>query len=222
MNSTSTEKKVVKSTLTPEHFGEYRYKVQMFVGAGLVPPYHTLTGGIERIGVENIPDEGSLVIVGNHISYFDPPLLAYATRRRMVYMAKRELWNNCAFGRILDWLGAIPINREKPELSTLKFIRAQMKRGWSLGMFVEGTRCKIPNAIGRPHLGAAYFAKVTNSPILPVGIVGSNQTFGKVTVKIGKIIMPSDDVEAKTWEIVDSLADLTGFSVPDRRIADKH
>lgn len=210
------------STLHPGHFGPYRVGVQMFVANQVVWPYHNIMGGLKVTGRENIPAEGSLVIVGNHISYFDPPMLAHATQRHMIYMAKKELWNSKAFGSLLDWLGAVPINRQQPELSTLKFIRKQMKTGWSLGMFVEGTRCKIPNAIGRPHLGAAYFAKSTNSPILPVGIVGTNKRFGPVRANVGKIIMPGADLEAKTWEVVDALAELTGFDVPDRTLADKH
>lgn len=209
-------------TLVPEHFSDYRRGVQMFVGNQLVWPYHNIMGGLKVYGRENVPAEGSLVIVGNHISYFDPPLLAHATQRHMIYMAKKELWENKPFGKVLDWLGAVPINRDAPELSTLKFIRKQMKTGWSLGMFIEGTRCKIPNAIGRPHLGPAYFAKSTKSPILPVGIIGTNKRFGPTIAKMGPLIMPGDDLEAKTWEIVDALAGLTGFDVPDRRIADKH
>jgi len=186
-----------------------------------VQPYHFVMTRLKVYGRENIPKEGSLIVVGNHISHFDPPLFAFVTHRPMIYMAKSELWDNKYMGRLLDWLGALPIKRGKPQLSTVKFIRQIMKTGWSLGMFIEGTRCKTPNSIGKPHVGAAYFAKVTNSKILPIGFIGTDKRFGPARVNIGKVIEPGDDLEAKTWEIMDALAELTGFQILERKMADK-
>jgi len=214
--------KIVAAPLDAARFDQKRIGVQMMVGNQFVMPYHSIMTRLKVVGRENIPKEGSLIVVANHISALDPPLFAYATQRHMLYMAKSELWNNWYFGKLLDWLGALPINREKPQLSTVKFMRKIMKTGWSLGMFIEGTRCKVPNSIGRPHVGAAYFAKVTNSPILPIGITGTDKLFGPARVNIGKIIPPGDDLEAKTWEIMDALVDLTGFQILERKMADKH
>ena len=209
--------------LKMERFTPWREKVQMFVGRTCMENWHKTFNHLTVEGRENIPADGSLVIVGNHISNQDPPLLTVATHRRMLFMAKRELWYIRPLGMWIDFLGAIPLNREKPELSTLKFMKAVMKTGWSLGMFVEGTRCKVPNSIGRPHLGAAYFAKVTKSNLLPVGIIGSNEKTGKAHIKliIGKPIPYSDDLEKTTWEVVDALAGLTGFTVLERKLAGK-
>ena len=215
-------KKIVAAPLDAARFDAERIRVQMMVGNQFVMPYHFVMTRLKVIGRENIPKEGSLIVVANHISTLDPPLFAYATQRHMLYMAKSELWNNRYMGKLLDWLGALPINRDKPQLSTVKFMRQIMKTGWSLGMFIEGTRCKVPNSIGRPHVGAAYFAKVTNSPILPIGITGTDKPFGPARVNIGKIIQPGDDLEAKTWEIMDTLAELTGFQILERKMADKH
>ncbi len=215
-------KKIVAAPLDPARFDQKRIGVQMMVGNQFVMPYHFIMTRLKVVGRENIPKEGSLIVVANHISTLDPPLFAYVTQRHMLYMAKSELWNNWFMGKLLDWLGALPINRDKPQLSTVKFMRQIMKTGWSLGMFIEGTRCKVPNSIGRPHVGAAYFAKVTNSPILPIGITGTDKPFGPARVTIGKIIQPGDDLEAKTWEIMDTLSELTGFQILERKMADKH
>jgi 1-acyl-sn-glycerol-3-phosphate acyltransferase len=214
--------KIVAAPLDASRFDEKRVGVQMMVGNRFIAPYHFFMTRLKVEGRENIPKDGSLIVVANHISLLDPPLFAYATQRPMIYMAKSELWNNKYMGRLLDWLGALPINREKPQLSTVKFIRQIMKTGWSLGMFIEGTRCKTPNSIGKPHVGAAYFAKVTNSYILPIGITGTDKKWGPARVKIGKVIPPGDDLEAKTWEIMDALAELTGFQILERKMADKH
>ncbi|MBP6743735.1 1-acyl-sn-glycerol-3-phosphate acyltransferase [bacterium] len=217
----SSNTKIVAAPLDAARFDAKRVAVQMMVGNQFVQPYHFVMTRLKVYGRENIPKEGSLIVVGNHISHFDPPLFAFVTHRPMIYMAKSELWDNKYMGRLLDWLGALPIKRGKPQLSTVKFIRQIMKTGWSLGMFIEGTRCKTPNSIGKPHVGAAYFAKVTNSKILPIGFIGTDKRFGPARVNIGKVIEPGDDLEAKTWEIMDALAELTGFQILERKMADK-
>ncbi len=217
----SSSTKIIAAPLDAARFDAKRVAVQMMVGNQFVQPYHFIMTRLKVYGRENIPKEGSLIVVGNHISHFDPPLFAFVTHRPMIYMAKSELWDNKYMGRLLDWLGALPIKRGKPQLSTVKFIRQIMKTGWSLGMFIEGTRCKTPNSIGKPHVGAAYFAKVTNSKILPIGFIGTDKRFGPARVNIGKVIEPGDDLEAKTWEIMDALAELTGFQILERKMADK-
>lgn len=88
-------------------------------------------------------------------------------------------------------------------------------------MFIEGTRPKTPGVLGPPHLGAAYFAKSNNVPILPVGLIGTAEKGEKAFAHIGKIIQPSDDFEKTTWEIMESLSQLTGFKIrEDRKLAE--
>jgi len=218
------EKRSIKCLpLDIKRFTPWRIKVQAFVGHTMMENWHKTFNHLEVTGRENIPATGSLIIVGNHISNQDPPLLTVATHRHMIFMAKRELWYIRPLGMWIDFLGAIPITREKPELSTLRFIKQVVKTGWSLGMFIEGTRCKVPNSIGRPFLGPAYFAKVTQSNILPIGIIGSNEKTGKAHIKliVGKPIPYSDDLEKTTWEIMDALAGLTGFTILERKLAEK-
>ena len=220
----SAELKPIKCLpLDIKRYTPWRIKVQMFVGRTMMENWHKTFNHLTVEGRENIPAEGSLIIVGNHISNQDPPLLTVATHRHMIFMAKRELWYIRPLGMWIDFLGAIPINRDKPELSALKFIKQVLKTGWSLGMFIEGTRCKVPNSMGRPHLGAAYFAKITKSNILPVGIIGSNEKTGKahIKLKIGKPIPYSDDIEKTTWETMDALSELTGFTILERKLAEK-
>jgi 1-acyl-sn-glycerol-3-phosphate acyltransferase len=206
--------------LNPKRFSPYRMGFQKFVGNQVYGPVYAMRGGLEVHGRENIPKEGSLVIVGNHRSFLDPPILTSSTQRHMLFMAKKELWENKCFGLLLDELGAVPLNREKPELSTLRFMKQIMKTGWSLGMFVEGTRSKTPGALGRPHRGCAYFAKSTQSHILPVGIHGSDEKKGKIIVRIGQLIQPGNDLEAVTWQVMDSLSELSGYKILDRTMAD--
>lgn len=205
--------------LDPDYFDDHRVRVQEFAGQVAFGGYHRLFTRLKVEGRENIPPEGPLVIVGNHRSFYDPPLFQTSTNRKMVYFAKQELWNFKPLGWLLTWLGAIPVNRNKPEISRIKFLRQMMKRGWSIGMFIEGTRCKIPGKLGRPNLGPAYFAKVTGSPILPIGFINTDKRFGPVTVRIGKVMQGSDDLEKTTWEIMEALSALTGYEISERVLA---
>ncbi|MBN9393970.1 MAG: 1-acyl-sn-glycerol-3-phosphate acyltransferase [Candidatus Melainabacteria bacterium] len=202
--------------LDASRFSPGRIRFQLFVGNDIYGWVYRKRGGLTVEGRENIPAEGSLIICGNHRSFLDPPILTSATQRHMLFMAKKELWENKFFGGLLDALGAIPINREKPELATLRFIKQVMKTGWSMGMFIEGTRSKIPGQMGPPQKGCAYFAKATNSPILPVGIIGSDDKTKKLLVRIGKPIMPGPDLDAVTWQVMEALSALTGDKLPPR------
>lgn len=176
--------------------------------------YHRL----EITGRENLP-EGPAVIVANHQSMVDPPLLAAVTDRPVAFLAKKELFTVPGLKEWMICYGAISLDRDKPEKSTIKAVKNVFAHGWSLGLFIEGTRNKDPEVktLGLPHTGPAYFAKANKLPLVPVGIVGTNRRWGKAYAKIGKPITPSDDLEATTWEIMEVLSDLTGYSLPERR-----
>lgn len=170
---------------------------------------------LEFSGRENLP-EGPVIFVSNHLSNWDPPLVSKVVDRPISYLAKKELYSDKFFKNLVRFYGAISIDRDKPEVSTFKAVRGMLKAGWSLGMFIEGTRNKTPGVLGKPHNGPAYFAKANRLPIVPVGIVGTNIPYGKVYAKIGKPIMPTDDLESTTWQIMESLSELTGFNLPER------
>lgn len=206
----------------PAYFDERRIWAQEFAGQLVFGTYHRLFTRLKIEGRENLPPEDTaMVIVGNHKSFYDPPLFQTSTNRKMVYFAKQELWHNWLLGRILTWLGAVPINRDKPEKSRIKFLIHMMKQGWSLGMFIEGTRCRLKKKLGRPNVGPAYFARLTKAPILPIGFINTDQRFGPVIVRIGKLIQPKDDVVATTWEIMDALSELTGYEIAERKLANE-
>lgn len=160
-----------------------------------------------------------MLIVANHLSYWDPPALVIAVDRPMGFVAKEELFENEKLAQLIEFYSAISINRNKPEKRTIKAVRDIFKAGWSVTMFIEGTRSKTPGVIGRPHLGAAYFAKSNNVPILPVGLVGLDTKGQKAYAHIGKLIQPGDDLEKTTWEVMEALADLTGFKIGERKLA---
>jgi 1-acyl-sn-glycerol-3-phosphate acyltransferase len=183
-------------------------------------PLFFLQNRLEFSGRENIP-EGPVMFVANHLSNWDPPLISRVTDRPVSFLAKEELFGDKFFFPLIMAYGAISINRDKPEPSTFKAVKEMLKKGWCLGMFIEGTRNKTPGVLGPPHLGPAYFAKANKLPIVPIGIVGMNVKNGKGYVKIGKPIEPSKDLEATTWQIMEAISELTGFALPPRQLAPK-
>lgn len=143
---------------------------------------------MEVTGRENIPDEGNLIIVANHKSILDPVFMMASVRnRRIIPVAKKELFKVPVLRSILKKLEVIPIDRENPGLSTIKGILKQIKSGRILGIFPEGTRSETEKFLpAKP--GVALFAIKTKANVLPMSIISTYRPFSKVKVVIGEAI----------------------------------
>ena len=143
-------------------------------------------------GRENIPRAGPLIIVANHQSNMDPPLLALIVPRRLRFLAKDGLFENPIGGAFLRAWGAHPLNREGRDIKAVRWALSWLDGGGTFVLFPEGTR--NPGSMSRAHDGVAQFALLSGAPLLPVGITGT-EVFGswlrvvnptaKMTVKIG-------------------------------------
>ena len=168
-------------------------------------------------GRENVTKNSRVIYAGNHVSYLDPPMLTYAVRRRVAYMAKQELFTdkNWLLRFLVHSLGAFAINREKPELATFKTVKAVFNTPWSLGIFPQGKIVKEP-VIENITKGFILFAKKFEADIVPVGICGfdgyAKKLFEKnMAIKIGKPISYklSDDEILNEW--ARQICEFTGF-----------
>ena len=144
-------------------------------------------------GRENVPSDGSLIVVANHQSNMDPPLLAPLIPRRLKFLAKDTLFKNPISSWFLHSWGAYPLNRESMDVKALRWALAHLQQGGALVMFPEGTR--HPKGMGEAQAGAAQFAMRTGATLLPVGITGTEafrsvlRVFvpsAKMTVTIGQ------------------------------------
>lgn len=180
----------------------------------LFRPVYYLFYRLKVYGRENIPkDKKPFIVMPNHLSNNDPPLVSLALNIPIAYMAKKELFEVPFLGWAITMLGAFLVDREKVSKTTIKGAKEVLSKGWCLGMFLEGTRSKIPGSLGKPNIGPVYIANLTEVPILPIGIVGSNKPFGPITVKIGKLFSPERDFEIAKWQCTEKLAELTGLKV---------
>lgn len=142
-------------------------------------------------GRENIPVKGAVIVAPNHKSNWDPPLIGVAFSNRVVhYMAKEELFKNPIAAWILTMFGTFPVKRGSGDGSAVMRAVRELRKGYPVGIFPEGTRIKR-EGLGRFHSGMASIAMIEGTDILPVAVVGSlNMPHPKQhpAVLIGKII----------------------------------
>lgn len=144
-------------------------------------------------GRENVPPQGPLIVVSNHISNLDPQLLASSIPRRLRFVAKRGLFKPVA-SFFFRAYGAYPMNRDGNDLAAALWLRKVLAGDGAVVLFPETTRSGTPG-MRRGVPGVALMALRTQAPILPVGIVGSEcvgppwQTLfphGTIRVNIGQ------------------------------------
>lgn len=140
-------------------------------------------------GLENFPRKGPVIVVANHMSYWDPVLIGCALPRRIYFMAKKELFAYPVFGRALRMLGAFPVDRGQPDRFAIKRAFTILKNGDVLGIFPEGRRNKTGKLLA-PSMGAAYIAVRTSAQVCPVALVSKKRIlkmniFRKFCVRIG-------------------------------------
>ena len=128
-------------------------------------------------GKKNIPGQGPLLVVANHLSVADPVLIGTKLGRRVVFMAKEELFKNRFTGYIVRQYGAFPVHRNSSSREAITKAEMIIKRGQVLAMFPEGKRSKN-QSLNLAFPGSALIAYNNRVRILPLGIAGSEKIRG--------------------------------------------
>ncbi len=136
------------------------------------------------IGDPHLPP-GGLILIANHVSYWDPVVIGCAIDRNIFFMAKEELFHIPVLAWIIKKLGAFPVQRSGGGRASIKMALEIVKDGNVVGIFPEGTRSKTGELLN-PHLGAAMLALKGGVPLLPVAVSGTKGFLGRVKVVIGK------------------------------------
>jgi len=175
------------------------------------------------IGRENIPQKDSFIVVSNHGSLLDPPLLGHALGRNISFMAKAELIKIPILGSIIKACGAYPVKRGIVDKNTIQTACKKLSNDNCIGIFIDGTRQKN-GRVNKPKQGAALLAFKNQKLLLPVAIVNSHKLirfkfcipfFSKILIKVGKPVQPPqsssrDDLNSVTMQLQDKINNLIG------------
>jgi len=175
------------------------------------------------IGRENIPQKDSFIMVSNHGSLLDPPLLGHALGRNISFMAKAELFKIPFLGIIIKACGAYPVKRGIADKNTIKIACKKLSNDNCIGIFIDGTRQKN-GRVNKPKQGAALLAFKNQKLLLPVAIINSHRLmrfkfffplFSKIVIKVGKPVQPPqsssrDDLNSVTMHLQDKINNLIG------------
>jgi glycerol-3-phosphate dehydrogenase (NAD(P)+) len=146
-------------------------------------PFFLVYFRLDRIGREHLPRRGPLLLAANHRSFLDPFVIGALQRRPVYYMAKRELFEKPWQARILNALGAFPVDRGASDREAMAAAREILERGDCVVIFPEGTRTRR-GPLGEPRRGVGRLALETGAPVAPVAVIGSER------VRAGWLVRP--------------------------------
>lgn len=140
---------------------------------------------VKVYGERNIPNKKSLV-VGNHLSGWDPLIFTMWTNRILSFVYKAE-FRKIAFLRwAFDELNCVPVRRGDADIAATKKILHLLKTDNTVFLFPEGTRNLDVDCLQEFHTGAALFAIKTRAPIRPIYIWDKTKTLRKNYILIGE------------------------------------
>ncbi len=141
-------------------------------------------------GLELLPTEDSFVLISNHASLFDIPILLGNIDRKLVIMYKRELERIPIFGWGLRLSPFVAVNRSaaREAMSSLEEAAALITGNISVIIFPEGSRSK-DGTLGEFRRGAFKVALLSRKPIVIAAIAGSSNILpsGKLSFKPGEV-----------------------------------
>ena len=119
-------------------------------------------------GGERMPAEGGAVLAVNHLHWIDVPIVGALSPRNLDFVAKFEAVGFPGLGKFLTWHGTIAIRRGESDRDAVRQMRAAVRGGDVLGLFVEGTRQRSGRP-GEAKPGAAMVAIQEDVPVVPGG-----------------------------------------------------
>ncbi len=163
--------------------------------------------------IEKLPTEGQYLVVSNHRSIIDPPIVEVTFKDTEIFgpwISKKELYNSFFFGLFVRNAGSILLDREKSQMSGFfADIKEAVKRGESIFIFPEGTRNKTNRALKSFKEGSRIIALKNRLPILPLYIksdadkvlknsLEDSQLKQDVSIIVGDIIDYKDKTNLET------------------------
>ena len=205
---------VVKGALTPVMGVSFRVKVE---------------------GRENVPKRGPVILASNHRSFLDSIFIPLVLRRRVTFVAKAEYFDDPKTAWFFRGVGQIPIRHEGGSASERALASAAevLAAGGVFGIYPEGTRTR-DGFLHRGHTGVARLSLRTGTPIVPVGLIGTDEVqpvdkrmprlFRRVTLRFGEPLDAARYADADvehlalrelTDEVMYEIGQLSGYEYVD-------
>lgn len=149
-------------------------RIQGLARAVLTPPFRFFWK-VTTEGLHHVPATGPAIIAPNHISVLDSFFVPLVLPRRITYVGKAEYLDDWKTRWLFPAMGMIPIDRSGGDASrrALDAAAEVLEAGELFGIYPEGTRSRT-GQLHKGHTGVARLALRTNSPIVPVGIIGTD------------------------------------------------
>jgi len=206
-----------------------------WVVKGVLTPVLGVCFRVKVEGRENVPRKGPVILASNHRSFLDSIFIPLVVRRRVTFVAKAEYFDDPKTAWFFRGVGQIPIRREGGSASERALASASevLAAGGVFGIYPEGTRTR-DGLLHRGHTGVARLALRTGSPVVPVGLIGTDdiqpvdkkmpRLFRRVTVRFGEPLDASRyfDFEVErlalrelTDEVMYEIGQLSGYEYVD-------
>jgi len=209
--------------------------VAYWVVKAVLTPVLRLLYRIRVEGRDGLPRDGPVILAANHRSFMDSLFLPLVIPRRVTFVAKAEYFDSVKTAWFFRAVGQIPIRREGGSASEGALAAATdvLQAGQVFGIYPEGTRTRDGH-LHRGHTGVARLALRTSAPIVPVGMIGTDEVqatdaklprlFRRITIRFGEPIRPEhyngreDDslvLRAITDEVMFEIQHLSGYQYVD-------
>jgi len=123
-------------------------------------------------GRENLPASGGCLIVANHQSFLDIPIVAAACARHVAFVARDSLARSSFLAFLLRHSGSVLVKRGSADRAALESIIEHLRAGDCVSVFPEGTRTR-DGSLGEFRAGALFAARRAGVPMIPAGILGA-------------------------------------------------
>jgi 1-acyl-sn-glycerol-3-phosphate acyltransferase len=127
-------------------------------------------------GSEHLPKRGPVIVASNHRSFLDSIFIPLVLRRRITFVAKAEYFDDPKTAWFFRAVGQIPVRREGGSAAEDALLAATrvLAHGGVFGIYPEGTRTR-DGCLHRGHTGVARLALATGAPVVPVGLIGTDE-----------------------------------------------
>ena len=185
------------------------------MGKGLGKFCFNTFGRLEVHGRENVPPFGPLIVVANHLSFTDPPVLVCTLPRTLYFLGKKELFANPAAAVIMRGFHVHAFDRSGLGVDAVRMAMRLLDRDRAVVVFPEGRRSQ-QHALEKGMPGAAYMALKSQAPLLPIGITGTEKIRGwrmpapltRFRVNIGQPFTLPVIEGAPSRDVVTSISDM--------------